>query len=284
MNGVTSVAAGDELGEGPFWDVRTARLSWVDILTGRLRTTGDPAPVTVTSPLAFAIPRRDGGHVLGVGRDVVVRDPEGGLRTLAHLDGDARADRLNDAACDAAGRLWAGTMSSRREPGVAALYRIEPDGRVDCVLDGLTISNGLDWSPDGTVMYHIDSPAQRVDRYPFDAGTGRLGDRRTFAAIPAEDGLPDGLTVDAEGGVWVALFGGGAVRRYRADGTLDRVVPLPVSCPTSVAFGGATLRDLFVTSSRHKLDDAGRRAEPLAGNLFRLRPGPQGLPKPRFAG
>jgi sugar lactone lactonase YvrE len=148
---------------------------------------------------------------------------------------------------------------------------VAPGGPPEVALAGLTVSNGLDWSPDATRLYHVDSVTQRIDALAFDVDRGRLGARRPFAAIDPADGLPDGLCVDAEGGVWVALFGGGAIRRHEPDGRLSAHVPLPVSHPTSLAFGGADLRDLYVTSAR-------------GGGLLRLRPGVTGrLPTP-YAG
>jgi sugar lactone lactonase YvrE len=175
-------------------------------------------------------------------------------------------------------------MSLTREPGVAALYRLEPGGEPEPVLRGLTISNGLGWSPDGSTMYLIDSPTQRIDRFDFEPVRGELANRREFAAIEVGDGLPDGLTVDADGGVWVALFGGAEVRRYDPAGRLDLRLPLPTSNCTCPALGGAGLTDLFVTTAKHKLEAAELAAQPLAGNLFRARSPHPGLPLNRFAG
>jgi sugar lactone lactonase YvrE len=173
-------------------------------------------------------------------------------------------------------------MSLARTPGVAALYRVEPGGAPEVALAGATISNGLDWNLDATCLYYVDSTTQRIDAIDFDVDRGRLGRRRAFVRIAAEHGLPDGLTVDAEGGVWVALFGGGAIRRYRPDGGLDAHVPLPVRHPTSLAFGGADLSELYVTTSRHLLNADERRAEPQAGALLRLLPGVRGRPSHVF--
>jgi sugar lactone lactonase YvrE len=146
------------------------------------------------------------------------------------------------------------------------------------VLPRSTISNGLDWNLDATRLYYIDSITQRIDAIDFDLDRGRLGRRRPFAAIAAENGLPDGLCVDADGGVWVALFGGGALRRYLPDGRCDAHISLPVTNPTSLTFGGRDLRDLYVTSARHRLTPEQLGREPLAGSLLRLRPGVAGRP------
>jgi len=205
-----------------------------------------------------------------------VRRLDEGERLLAAVDEPADLNRFNDALCDARGRLWAGTMSMTRAPGAAALYRLEPGGRMEVAVGGATISNGLDFNLDATRLYYVDSTTQRIDAIDFDLDRGRLGRRRAFARIDPADGLPDGLCVDADGGVWIALFGGGALRRYRPDGTLEAHLPLPVRFPTSLAFGGPGLRDLYVTSSRHLLSATEREAEPLAGSLLRLRPGVAG--------
>lgn len=277
---VSVFLADDLLGESPFWNHETGVLSRVDIHGGRLRTC-DPATGTQTSadfdaPLSFAIPRRTGGYVIGLGLRVVLLDDGGSTRTLADLSDVMPANRFNDAVCDAHGRLWAGTMSLERPraTGTAGLFRIDPDGSYEQVLDDLTLSNGMDW-PDPNTLLHIDSDSYRIDRYPVDAD-GRLGARSLFAATGTEDGLPDGLTIDAEGGVWVAFFGGGVVRRWAPDGREVDRIRLPISCASSVAFGGADLGDLFVTTSRHRLTEEQAVRQVLAGSLLRLRPGVRG--------
>jgi sugar lactone lactonase YvrE len=175
-------------------------------------------------------------------------------------------------------------MSKTRTPGMAALYRLAPGGELERVIEGTTISNGLAWSPAGDTMYFIDSTTQRVDAFDFDAATGDISDRRTLVEIDPADGLPDGMTVDAEGGIWVCLFGGAAIRRYTPKGRLDAAVPLPTTNPTSPVFGGPDLRTLYVTTARHHLTPDQLAAEPLAGALLALDPGIRGLPGHRFAG
>jgi sugar lactone lactonase YvrE len=172
-------------------------------------------------------------------------------------------------------------MSTRRL-STAALYRVTPRGEIVTALNGVTISNGLDWDPEATRLFYVDSTTQRIDAIDFDLDRGRLGRRRTFATIAPEDGLPDGLAVDADGGVWVALFGGSAIRRYLPDGGLDAELRLPVTNPTSIAFGGQDLGDLYITSARHRLSAAQLAREPLAGSLLRTRPGVQGRLPHRF--
>jgi len=232
--------AADELGEGPVWLPETEELLRVDIARGQIvvRGTADRRR-ELGVPVGFALPIAGGGFVAGAGRTLVrLADLEAEPERLAEVERGRDANRFNDAACDPGGRLWAGTMSTTREAGAAALYRIEPGGEPAVALAGVTVSNGLDWSLDATRLYYVDSVTQRIDTIDFDADRGRLGARRPFAAVAPEDGLPDGLTVDAEGGVWLALFGGSAIRRYRPDGALDAHIPLPVTHPTCLAFGG----------------------------------------------
>jgi len=259
----------DQLGEGPVWLADEQALLRVDIAAGELvcRAGGMERRRELGAPLGFALPAAGGGFVAGRGRELVaLADFAAAPRRLAAVEPDRPANRFNDAACDPRGRLWAGTMSTTREPGAAALYRVEPGGAPEVALAGVTVSNGLDWDRDATRLYYVDSVTQRIDVIDFDVDRGRLGARRPFAAVDPADGLPDGLCVDAEGGVWLALFGGGAIRRYTAAGRLDAHIPLQVSHPTSIAFGGPDLRDLYVTS---------------AGPLLRLHPGIAGrLPTP----
>jgi sugar lactone lactonase YvrE len=259
----------DELGEGPVWLPATEELLRVDIARGEIVVRGAAERRRgLGVAVGFAVPVAGGGLIAGAGRALVRlaaldAEPE----RIAEVEPGREGNRFNDAACDPRGRLWAGTMSTTREPGVAALYRVEPGGEPTIALAGATVSNGLDWSPDATRLYYVDSLTQRIDAIAFDVDRGRLGARRPFAPIAPQDGLPDGLTVDADGGVWLALFGGAAIRRYRPDGALDAHIPLPVTHPTSLAFGGPTLQDLYVTSARR--DGRG-------GSLLRLRPGVRG--------
>lgn len=279
------LAPGARLAEGPIWDARSERLVWVDVLANRvyLTDTNTGASDEIETPLhvGAVVPRAGGGFVaalqdgfwvIGMGPpEVITRVPEARLSL-----------RFNDGKCDPAGRFWAGTMAYDESPAAGALYRLGPDGRARRVLDGVSISNGLAWSTDGLTMYYIDSPTQRIDAFSFAPSTGEISDRRMLVRIPPEAGVPDGMTIDAEGGLWVALWGGSAVHRY-LDGRLDRVVQLPVSNPTSCAFGGPGLDELFVTSASEWLSVRERAAQPLAGSIFRLRPGVRGIPPTTFA-
>jgi sugar lactone lactonase YvrE len=276
-----------ELGEGPRWDARHQRLLWVDIMRGRIHAFS-PAragcrSVDVGRPVGALAGTVDGGVILAVAGGFARLDWDSGqIRMLAGAEEDRPQNRMNDGACDPAGRFWAGTMALDEGPQAGALYRLDADLTVHTMLTGVTISNGIGWSADGREMYYIDSPTRRIDAFDFDLGTGAIARRRPFTEIPAEAGIPDGLTVDAEGFVWVALWGGSALRRYAPDGALERTVPLPVSHPTSCAFGGAGLDELYVTSARRPLSAQERAREPMAGGLLRLRPGVVGRPAHLF--
>jgi sugar lactone lactonase YvrE len=278
----------DQLGEGAFWDSRHDELLRVDIARGRVHgwspSTGAAWFRQHDGEVSAVVPRAHArGWLLAVGHRLLLDDGDR-ADVLASVEEDQPGNRLNDCKCDPQGRLWAGTMSKDRLPGAAALYRLNHGAGLERVVTGTTISNGLAWSPSGDRMYFIDSTTQRVDVFDFDGRAGAIADRRAFAEIDPSDGLPDGMTVDAEGGVWVCLFGGSAVRRYGDDGKLDAVFGLPVANVTSPAFGGPGLRTLYVTSARHRLSERQLAAEPLAGAVLALEPGVAGLPGNRFAG
>jgi sugar lactone lactonase YvrE len=279
-----------DLGEGPVWDAANQALIWVDIMRGRVHTFQPEGHrcrnVAVGQPVGAVALRSTGGLVLAV-RDGFGRLDPGSerLQMLAPVRAADRGElRMNDGKCDAAGRFWAGTMNLDVRPGEGALYRLDPDGRVHVMLREVTISNGLDWSLDGRRMYYVDSPTQRIDVFDFDVEAGLLSNRRPLVNVPAEKGLPDGLTVDAEGFLWLALWGGGALHRYSPEGVLDLELPLPVTHPTSCTFGGPDLRDLYITTARTALSAAERARQPQAGGVFRCRPAVGGRPANSYRG
>jgi sugar lactone lactonase YvrE len=280
------VELGAELGEGPVWDTRIGRLVWVDILGRRVHAT-DPRTGATTSlevPLhvgAVAM-RARGGYVAALQDGFWVLG-DGAPRRIARIPEATPDLRFNDGKCDPAGRFWAGTMRYDTRPGSGSLYCLGLDGVVSRVVDGVTISNGLAWSEDGRTMYYVDSPTRRIDAFAFDVGSGALSDRRPLVAIPADAGTPDGLAVDCEGGIWVVLPGSGRVHRY-VEGRLDRDIKVPVSQPTSCAFGDADLGTLFITSSREHMSAEELEREPHSGALFRVRPGVTGVPPQAYLG
>lgn len=280
------VQADAELGEGPVWDARTGRLAWVDILGRRVHLTDPVTGVTESIEVPLHVgaiaPRAAGGFIAAL-QDGFWIVGDGTPRRVATVP-EARAGiRFNDGKCDPAGRFWAGTMEYAENQGAGCLYRLDASGTVARMLDVVTISNGLAWSHDGRTMFYIDTPNRRVDAFAFTPETGAIADRRPVARIAAGSGSPDGMTIDAEGGLWVALWDGAAVHRY-VDGRLDRVIPLPVSRPTSCAFGGPDLDQLFVTSAWDRLTAEERARQPFAGSLFRIRPGVRGVLPATYAG
>ncbi|MGJ5751223.1 sugar lactone lactonase YvrE [Streptomyces puniciscabiei] len=275
-----AVRAEAELGEGPTWDVATGRLIWLDILDMRVHTydpaTGRRTVRTTEQHVGAVKPRAGGGLVLNLRDGVGLLDPDDTFRWLHHEPVAGR--RANDAAVAPDGSLWAGTMRYDEAPGGGTLTRLNGDGTARTVLPDVTISNGTGWSPDGRLMYYVDTPTRRVDVFDYDGE--RVHGRRPLVEIEEGAGFPDGLTVDADGCVWVALWDGGAVRRYTPGGVLDRVIGLPAPRTTACAFGGAGLTDLYVTTARTGLP----APHPLSGSLLVIPGAGQGLPQPAFAG
>ena len=284
-----AVDAHDQIGEGPSWDVGDQSLLWVDIAGQRVWRL-DPAggstwQRTFDQMVGAVLPRAAGGLALCLQDGVWLADSdEGPVRRLVAIEPDDPDTRLNDVKVDRAGRLWGGTMALDARLDAGTFYRIGADGSVAVIARPTTISNGIDWSPDGALMYYIDSATHRVDVFDFDLASGRALGRRPFIRFEESAGLPDGMTVDAEGHLWVAFYDGWAVRRYTPAGSLDRVIHLPAARITSCAFGGPDLSDLYVTSATSGLDQMELAEQPHAGGLFVLRPGVAGLPSTPFAG
>jgi sugar lactone lactonase YvrE len=273
------VAAGT-LPEGPYWDAVAGGLYWVDIPAGRvhfLDESGAQRSWDAGQPVGAVVVRAGDGLVLAVRDGFVALDTATGqISALAGVEADRPDNRMNDGACDRAGRFFAGTTAEDHTPEAGALYRLDPDHAVTRVVADVTISNGIGWSPGEHLMYYVDSPTRRVDVFDYDPASGAIEDRRTFARVQAGDADPDGLAVDVDGGVWVALWGGSAVHRYDADGRLDRVLEVPHVNVTSCGFGGPGLDQLYVTAA------AGAGAA--EGALYRGQAGVAGLPAHPFRG
>jgi sugar lactone lactonase YvrE len=271
-------------GEGPFWDSVEDRLLLVDLLRGALvsvKPSGTTRRHEVGGVAAAVRARRGGGFVLAT---------EHGFRLLSadlvpqgeEIDAfDDPLLRMNDGGCDQAGRFYCGTMAYAETPGAGTLYRLDPDLSVHVVLAGVTISNGLQWHADGRHVYYNDTPTGRVDLFDFDPDTGGFGARRTFVAVEPGAGLPDGMAMDEEGGVWIALWGGGAVHRYDPAGRQTDRIELPVRQVTACTFGGPDGSTLYITTSRLGLEDG---AEPEAGAVFAAETGVRGVVQHPFAG
>ncbi|SQD96798.1 SMP-30/Gluconolaconase/LRE domain protein [Parafrankia sp. Ea1.12] len=281
-------------GEGPVWSPDWGGLRCVDLLAGDVlavdTTSGAVRRDHVGAVAAALRPRAAGGTVLALERGFALIGPAGpedfsGLtggvrRYLGDLwDADAGV-RMNDGGCDPDGRFYCGSMAYAETAGAGSLYRLAPDGTVSVVLTGVTVSNGLAWSPDGARAYYVDSATSRVDVFDYDSERG-LRDRWTLVTVPEEAGAPDGLTVDADGYLWVALWGGGAVHRYSPTGRLDGIVPLPVPRVTACTFGDDRLDTLYITTSQVGTD---LTRYPAAGAVFALAPGVRGQPVQPFTG
>ena len=268
-----------QLSEGPCWHAERQHLLWVDILAGhvhRARLDEDGAPAEVETiaigrHVGALAPVLGGGYLLAAGQGFMYVSDDGDIRELAQPMAGHPEVRMNDGACDPQGRFWAGTMAYDETPGAGALLRLELDGSYATVLTGLTISNGIGWSPDGKEMYLNDSGAGRLERFRFDPASGALSERTVIVQIDEPGVAPDGLTVDADGGIWVALWGGWALHRYARDGSLLERIELPVQMPTSCAFGGAEHDTLFVTSASDGLDKDAIAGQPDAGRVFSIR-------------
>lgn len=271
------LAATARLGEGPVWDPRSSTLRWVDIERGEVHrfdpATGTDTFFEVGAMVGCVAVRAAGGLVLGAADGLYTCRDDGGQLTLLHkVDCDGR---FNDGKADPWGRFWAGTMV--REDGTGALYRLDPDHSLHTMVTGVSVSNGLGWSPDGTIMYYTDTRTGGVDAFDHDPSSGTLSGRRRL--ITEDRGWPDGLTVDADGCLWVALWDGWGVRRYAPDGRLLTTVEVPAQRVTSCTLAGTTL---YITTARVGLEDFGD--QPSAGSLFAHDAGVAGLPAGEWAG
>jgi sugar lactone lactonase YvrE len=280
------------LGEAPYWNDRDDSLVWVDMLAPALHRLVAAADRHRKShqawPLArltsVAVPRRAGGFLLAQPSGLRLFDPEHGIdEAFAHPESRRAGNRYNDGKCDALGRLWIGTMDPGGQPGRGSLLRVDPDGTCERMDTGFTVANGIGFAPDGATLYFIESAARIVFAYDLDAKRGTVGRRRTFAAWP-EGVKPDGLAVDAQGNVWIAIWDGWRVERWSPDGALQRTIRLPVPRPTSVAFGGPDLATLYITTARVRLPTEALAQTPLSGALFEYTPDVRGTPVGLFAG
>jgi sugar lactone lactonase YvrE len=279
------------LGESPIWDERQGRLYWLDLRKPQIYRfdpeSGRNAKVKadLRGYVGGLVQRRDGGLVAVDHRGIFAVDGKTGrLRSIAKPAKDMRKIWFNDAKCDRQGNLWAGVGDRKEARPLGILYRIDAKGKARKVDSRFICPNGPAFSPDGRTAYFADSYANKLYRYDIDKATGRTGERRLFATVPADVGVPDGMTVDADGGLWSCHWDGWRVTRYDRRGRIDRVLKLPVPRPTSLAFGGPDLSTLYITTASFDLSRQQMREAPLSGSLFACRPGVAGLVEPRFAG
>lgn len=275
------------LGEGPVWLADREALAWVDIEGRQVHVTAADGASTrsydVPDEVGAAVPRARGGLLLGIGAGFATLDLDDGsiAWVVERAPGaDPAVVRMNDGDVDPQGRFWCGTKAHDETPAAGVLYRLDGPGQVTAMLVDVTISNGLVWSDDGAAVYYVDTPTQRIDRFAYDPATGTLGERRTLTDTSGLSGWPDGMTIDADGNLWVAFWGGWCVRCFSGDdGRLLEEHAGPVAQTSSCAFGGKDLRRLFVTSARTGLDAAALAEQPLAGSVFAFEPGVRGVPQ-----
>jgi L-arabinonolactonase len=278
----------DVLGEVPLWHPIEDSLYWIDLFKPAIHRF-DPASQHVQSWTppeklgSFAL-RASGGLLLAGRGGLSLYDPGSGrLDRIADPESGGTENLLNDGRCDRRGRFWVGSMNKMQERASGRLYRLE--GRhLDAVADGIWLPNSLCWSPDDRRMYFADSHLRTIFVYNFDLESGTIGPRREFASMADRQGVPDGSSVDAEGFLWNTVFDGGCLVRYAPDGSIDRVLQLPVTRPTACTFGGPALATLYVTTARFRLAPDKLAAEPYAGGVIAVDAGVKGLPEPLFAG
>jgi len=277
------------LGKSPLWLTDNQRLLWVDILAPSIHisdpATGEDKVLPLDDIAGAIVPRSRGGFIAAIQNGFRALDLEGArLSPIGPEAVDQSGMRLNDGRCDSAGRLWVSSVPLDSSPGAGGLWRFDPDGNVTLMEKGFHVANGLGWSPDETRFYFADSNAQIVYVYDCDPVAGTLSNRRPFVNIAEQRGKPDGLAVDSQGYVWIALWDGWALARYAPNGSLDRVVPLPVPRPASITFGGDDLKTLFVTTARVRLSAQQIADSPLSGSILSLPVTTPGLPMNEFGG
>jgi sugar lactone lactonase YvrE len=278
------------LGEGPSWDEKESVLYFTDILEKRVYkfspADGSLNRYAFPQYVGAVVPRQSGGLAVAAQDGIYAYDPDSGSLKPIGLPENPDPDlRFNDGKCDPMGRFWAGTTSLSDRAGASFLYRLNAEGRLDVMLEGVSISNGLCWNRDGTVMYYIDTPTRTVSAFDFEMETGSIRNRRTAIEIPESEGAPDGMTIDEEGKLWIAHWGGFQVARWDpATGRKLASVRLPVPLVTSCVFGGSERNELFITTARIGLSEDELRAHPLSGAVFRVAAGVKGAETHRYLG
>jgi sugar lactone lactonase YvrE len=279
------------LGEGPVWDAKTGTLWWVDITACKVHIsdaeTGADRVLNTGSMVGAVALRATGGLVAALANGFALIDTETGqVHPINDPEQGIEGNRFNDGKCDPGGRFWAGSCSLGCDvPGAGSLYRLSPEGHVAKVLENVTISNGLCWSPDERTMYFIDTPMFEVWAFDYDNESGEIRNRRTAVKVPQDEGYPDGMTIDVDGMLWIAHWGGSRVCRWDPrSGRKIGDIRFPVTNVSSCTFGGPDLNELYITTARLGLSEQDLQDQPLAGGLFRAKPGVTGLAAHSFGG
>ncbi len=272
-----------ELGEGAIWNHKTGELLWVNI-TGKILNFYNPKlknnkEMFTGQMVGTVVPAESGQVIVALQNGIYQLDPETGTKKLiANPEEGVEGNRFNDGKCDPAGRFWAGTMNMNGKKEAGALYRFDADSTVHKMVENVTTSNGIVWSLDAAKMYYIDTPTRKVMAYDYDNATGDISNPQTAVEVPEEMGYPDGMTIDAEGNIWVALWGGSAVGCWNPKtGELLRTIEVPAKNVTSCAFGDEDLGTLYITTARQGTSDEELEKYPNAGGLFKTRPRVQGV-------
>jgi len=287
MQALHAYASQNILGEGPLWNVKEQAIYWVDILGKQIqRFFPDEKKYEVFDvPLQVGLMafREQGGLVCGTEDGFYFWEVGSKkMEFIAHPEKGKEGARFNDGKVDRKGRLWAGTMTP--QGATSALYRLDPDLTVSKLVDRVTISNGIGWSPDNTTMYFVDSIRYVINAFDYDHESGAISNRRPFVQLDADFGIPDGLTIDSEGHVWCAIYDGWKVMRYAPTGEVSAQIDMPVSKPSSCMFGGKDLDELYITTIADGLSPEEKEEQPLAGDLFVVKTEVSGLPEPDFGG
>ncbi len=279
--------AGATLAEGPMWHASMKRLYWLDIIGGTIHCYSPEDRIDEVfhagKYVSSIVPARGGYFLITKKHAVYEWQPGRSLKKVIAVEQDMPRNRFNDGKCDSYGRLWVGSMDMEEKDRCGSLYVLNEGGNIRRVLSGITVSNGIDWSPDNETMYHVDSPTRRVFSYDFDNDSGTVSNQRTAATIPRGQGFPDGITVDVEGMLWVAQWGGSRVSRWEPGGRMLEEIRIPVSRVSSCAFGGKGLDVLYVTTARNVTQASLDWREEHAGSLFSVEVDVRGKPANTFA-
>lgn len=278
------------LGEGAIWNYRTAELIWVDI-NSQILNIYNPylnfnRELLTGQMIGTVVPAESGNLIVALEKGFYQLDPSTGSKAyIANPEAGILGNRFNDGKCDPAGRFWAGTMNKRGKTGAGALYRLDPDSTVHKMIDKVSVSNGICWSPDNKTMYYIDTPTRKVVAWDYENATGNIGNPKTVIEVPAEMGYPDGMTIDEQGNLWIALWNGSAVGCWDpVTGDLLRKIKVPALNVTSCAFGDNDLGTLYITTAREGTGEKDLEKYPHAGGVFKVRPGVKGVEAFLFRG
>ncbi len=272
-----------DLGEGAIWNWKTGELIWINI-TGKILNfynpkIGNNKEMFTGQMIGTVVPAESGQVMVALKNGIYSLDPATGTKKqMANPEADLPDNRFNDGKCDPAGRFWAGTMSMTGQKEAGALYRLDSDSTIDKMMESVSISNGIVWSPDATKMYYIDTPTQKVMAYDYDNETGDISNPSVAVEVAKEMGSPDGMTIDADGNIWVALWGGSAVACWNPEtGKLLKKINIPAKNVTSCAFGGDNLETLYITTARQNTNGEELQTFPHAGGVFKTKPGAKGM-------